>query len=84
MIYGLRRYDLDRCAALVDTAEVGEKVIVQGFMTHKSKIYLADVQDHMEHILTSLDMFSGIAENLINFTFNVSLLFPVVFLVRLY
>jgi hypothetical protein len=26
----------------------------------------------MEYILTSLDMFAGIAENLINFTFNVS------------
>jgi hypothetical protein len=26
----------------------------------------------MEYILTSLDMFASIAENLINFTFNVS------------
>lgn len=26
----------------------------------------------MEHILTSLDMFTDIAENLINYTFNVS------------
>ena len=31
----------------------------------------ADVHDHMEYILTSLDMFAGISENLINFTFNV-------------
>jgi hypothetical protein len=30
--------------------------------------------DHMEHVLTSLDMFEAIAENLINFTFNVSLI----------
>jgi hypothetical protein len=29
--------------------------------------------DHMEHVLTCLDMFGAIAENLINFTFNVSL-----------
>ena len=28
--------------------------------------------DHMEHILSSLDMFAGIAENLIDYTFNVS------------
>lgn len=32
----------------------------------------ADVHDHMEYILTSLDMFAGISENLINYTFNVS------------
>ena len=28
--------------------------------------------DHLEHVLTCLDMFGAIAENLINFTFNVS------------
>ena len=27
--------------------------------------------DHMDFALTSLDMFSGISENLINYTFNV-------------
>jgi hypothetical protein len=27
--------------------------------------------DHMEHVLASLDMFEAVAENLINFTFNV-------------
>jgi hypothetical protein len=31
----------------------------------------ADVHDHMEYILTSMDMFAGITENLINYTFNV-------------
>ncbi|KAH7911591.1 hypothetical protein BJ138DRAFT_1062811 [Hygrophoropsis aurantiaca] len=73
VIYGLRRYDLDRCAALVDPHGTHGNVPakVEGFMSHKSKIYLADVYDHMEYILTSLDMFAGIAENLINFTFNV-------------
>lgn len=40
VIYGLRRYDLDRCAALVDTTEVGMPVKVEGFMSHKAKIYL--------------------------------------------
>jgi len=39
-------------------------------MSHKAKIYLADVHDHMVYILTSLDMFSIVSENLINFTFN--------------
>ncbi|KAG2140989.1 hypothetical protein DEU56DRAFT_278126 [Suillus clintonianus] len=75
VIYGLRRYDEDRCAALLSSDEKeiqelrGEKV--KGFMTHKSKIYLADVHDHMEYILTSMDMFAGITENLINYTFNI-------------
>lgn len=36
------------------------------------EITQADVFDHMEHILSSLDMFAGIAENLIDYTFNVS------------
>lgn len=92
VVYGLRRYDVDRVAALSEKLEPGVKV--EGFMSHKAKIYLvrcvywiipsagvlicvtffrnkADVHDHMEYILTSLDMFAGISENLINFTFNV-------------
>ena len=40
LIYGLRRYDLDRCAALVDTSQPGSAVKVEGFMSHKAKIYL--------------------------------------------
>ncbi|KAJ7671546.1 magnesium transporter [Mycena polygramma] len=73
VIYGLRRYDDDRAAALVDTtAAENEGVKVRGFMSHKSKIYLADVFDHMEYILTSLEMFAGIGENLINYTFNMA------------
>ncbi|KAJ7116472.1 hypothetical protein C8R44DRAFT_792640 [Mycena epipterygia] len=73
VIYGLRRYDVDRAAALIDmTAEGNENAKVVGFMSHKSKIYLADVFDHMEYILTSLEMFAGIGENLINYTFNMA------------
>ncbi|KAJ3865714.1 magnesium transporter [Lentinula novae-zelandiae] len=73
VVYGLRRYDLDRAAALVDPSVAGNKDIkVVGFMSHKSKIYLADVYDHMEYILTSIEMFAGITENLINYTFNMS------------
>ena len=41
LIYGLRRYDVDRCAALVDTSDPANKdVQIIGFMSHKSKIYL--------------------------------------------
>jgi hypothetical protein len=91
LIYGLRRYDTDRCAALIDSSDpANADVKVVGFMSHKAKIYLvsakvlshmsntklspdkADVNDHMEYILNSLDMFSAITENLISYTFNVS------------
>ncbi|KAJ3503240.1 hypothetical protein NLJ89_g8521 [Agrocybe chaxingu] len=73
LVYGLRRYDVDRCAALVDSSDPANAgVPIVGFMSHKSKIYLADVYDHMEYILSSLDMFAGIAENLIGYTFNIA------------
>ncbi|EGN93721.1 hypothetical protein SERLA73DRAFT_63839 [Serpula lacrymans var. lacrymans S7.3] len=73
VIYGLRRYDVDRCAALVEHTPSNPKAAeVVGFMSHKSKIYLADVHDHMEYMLSSLDMFAGIAENLIDYTFNMA------------
>ncbi|KAJ3782239.1 magnesium transporter [Lentinula aff. detonsa] len=73
VVYGLRRYDLDRAAALVDQSLPANKDLkIVGFMSHKSKIYLADVYDHMEYILTSIEMFAGITENLINYTFNMT------------
>ncbi|TFK42066.1 magnesium transporter [Crucibulum laeve] len=73
LIYGLRRYDVDRCAALIDMSDpANANTKVVGFMSHKSKIYLADVFDHMEYILTSLDMFTSISENLIDYTFNLA------------
>lgn len=41
VIYGLRRYDVDRAAALIDTTATGsQNAKVSGFMSHKSKIYL--------------------------------------------
>lgn len=74
LIYGLRRYDVDRCAALLnaESPDGAPAEKVQGFMSHKAKIYLADVHDHIDYIISSLDMFESISENLINFTFNVS------------
>jgi Mg2+ and Co2+ transporter CorA len=41
--YGLRRYDVDRTAANIPDAERDPTKPVKGFMSHKSKIYLADV-----------------------------------------
>ncbi|KAI0042586.1 hypothetical protein FA95DRAFT_1610078 [Auriscalpium vulgare] len=70
LVHGLQLYDVDRCAALVDSNGEDEKVV--GFMSHKSKIYLADVHDHMEDVLSSVDMFADMAENLINYAFNMA------------
>lgn len=38
LVYGLRRYDVDRVAALEENIDPTRKV--QGYMSHKSKIYL--------------------------------------------
>jgi Mg2+ and Co2+ transporter CorA len=68
LIYGLRRYDQERCAAVAESSGslvAGEKV--PGFLSHKAKIYLADVHEHCEWIMTSFEMFEGICENLINY-----------------
>ncbi|KAJ7773670.1 hypothetical protein DFH07DRAFT_1057199 [Mycena maculata] len=73
LVYGLRRYDVDRCAALIDDsdpASQGKRVV--GFMSHKSKIYLADVLAQTEHILSTLDMIAGIGESLISYGFNMA------------
>ena len=41
LIYGLRRYDVDRCAALFAGGDKSfDSKIVKGYMTHKAKIYL--------------------------------------------
>ena len=41
LIYGLRRYDDDKCRALIDFSDpANEGVKVVGFMSHTSKIYL--------------------------------------------
>ncbi|KAG9075341.1 hypothetical protein FS749_012999, partial [Ceratobasidium sp. UAMH 11750] len=69
LVYGLRRYDLDRCKALAGSA--GREGEVVGYLSHQAKVYLADVHDHVEYIMSSLDMFTSISENLINYTFNI-------------
>ncbi|KAJ7045078.1 hypothetical protein C8F04DRAFT_1067632 [Mycena alexandri] len=73
LVYGLRRYDVDRCAALVDDSDPAMKgVPIVGFISHKSKIYLADVYDHTEYILSTLDMIAGIGESLTDYSFNMA------------
>ncbi|KAF7359434.1 CorA-like protein [Mycena sanguinolenta] len=96
MLYGLRRYDQDRCAAIglgndlpanrrqvhvdLNAMDSGLGVGVGaaahsargGYLSYNAKIYLADVYDHIDFVLTSLDMFAGISENLINYAFNMA------------
>ena len=72
LIYGLRRCNKDRCATLLDLDEASHTKVV-GFMSMKATVYLADVLDHMEHILTSLDMHGAMVENVVIFTVNVCL-----------
>ncbi|KAJ2935966.1 hypothetical protein H1R20_g1128, partial [Candolleomyces eurysporus] len=45
---------------------------VKGYLSYKSKVYLADVYDHMDFALSSLDSFSETTENLINYAFNIA------------
>lgn len=45
LVYGLRRYDLDRCIALVGSKSPDkDKDKVVGFMSHQSKVYLVSWQ----------------------------------------
>jgi len=67
LIYGLRRYYLERSAAV----QGGGKVAI-GYMSAKTKIYLTDVYDHIDFILVSLDMYNAMTENLIRFSFDMS------------
>lgn len=74
LVFGLRRYDRDRCVAVAASEGATELEIseIKGFMSHKAKIYLADVHDHVDYILSSMDLFTTQAENLISYTFNLS------------
>lgn len=42
LVYGLRRYDLDRAVALAASADPNANATnVKGFISHQSKVYLA-------------------------------------------
>ncbi|GAA5853031.1 hypothetical protein JCM8547_004778 [Rhodosporidiobolus lusitaniae] len=42
----------------------------KGFVSHEAKIYLGDVMDHVDSVLSSLELFGELSENLIAFVFN--------------
>ncbi|KAG9015242.1 hypothetical protein FRB90_004862 [Tulasnella sp. 427] len=73
LVYGLRHYDIDRCAALEASADGAPEpsiAKVVPFMSHQSKVYIADVHDHLEYVLSSLETYETISENLISYCFN--------------
>jgi len=70
VVYALRRWDVDHATALVDARSSPDGKKVDGFMTQRAKIYLADVHDHIAYVLASLDMFADVSKNLIAYTFN--------------
>ncbi|KAF8190242.1 hypothetical protein K438DRAFT_1676097 [Mycena galopus ATCC 62051] len=72
LVYGLRRYDIDRSTAVVDVSTSENGIRVAGFMSHKTLIYLADVHDQMEYVLSQLDVIAGIGQNLVDYTFNMT------------
>ncbi|GLB42205.1 putative corA-like Mg2+ transporter protein [Lyophyllum shimeji] len=87
MIEGIMTHDQQRCIALAEAGQPinpseqeqppfqqsGQQTQrVQGYFSFKAKTYMADVSDHMDFILTSLDMFAGISQNLINYAFNMA------------
>jgi len=87
LIYSLWHYDVDRTAACLDVpASESEKVVgymsnkamiylVGPFLHGLRWLHLlslqADVHDHIEYALASMDMYSAMAENLVNYSFNV-------------
>ncbi|KAJ7837328.1 hypothetical protein B0H14DRAFT_2589193 [Mycena olivaceomarginata] len=71
LVYGLRRYDTDRCAALVDDSDPefnGSPLSGGG----ADSLAQADVYDHTEYILSTLDMIAGIGESLTDYSFNMA------------
>lgn len=61
-----------RSARMMMSGQRPPKVV--GYFSYKAKVYLADVTDHMDFALSSLETFAGITENLIDYAFNVRLL----------
>ncbi|OCH89782.1 hypothetical protein OBBRIDRAFT_835543 [Obba rivulosa] len=54
--------------AITGRHETGAPLRAAGCMSQKSSC--VGIYNHMEYILTSLDMFAGISENLVNYTFQ--------------
>ncbi|KAJ7104383.1 hypothetical protein B0H15DRAFT_809799 [Mycena belliarum] len=86
VVEALRRYDKDRVAALLDLSAPGTKIVgfmsfkTITYLVRFSFVYLnynqacgcpqADVDEHMEHVLSQLDVIAADGQNLVDYTFN--------------
>ncbi|KAH8919530.1 hypothetical protein BT69DRAFT_1284743 [Atractiella rhizophila] len=41
-----------------------------GFISRETEVYLTDVADHIDSVLSSVDLFTALSQNLVDFTFN--------------
>jgi len=69
LVYGLRKFDVERTIAALDSSP---STGTTGYMSPKAKVYLADVADHLETVLSSLNQYSTMVDNLVDFAFNMS------------
>ncbi|THU93873.1 hypothetical protein K435DRAFT_967082 [Dendrothele bispora CBS 962.96] len=73
LLYDLIHYDRDRVAALMDTSLSANKdVAIVGYMSYNSKTLTTKTYSRMEGILSSMEMFARITENLIDYTSNMT------------
>ncbi|MBW0493814.1 hypothetical protein O181_033529 [Austropuccinia psidii MF-1] len=55
---------------LEDGQSIATSVPGGGFISSQARLYLSDVLDHIDSVLSSLELFSEFASNLVDFTFN--------------
>ncbi|KAG8743374.1 hypothetical protein FRC10_012178 [Ceratobasidium sp. 414] len=74
IVYGLRRYDRERCRGLAASQDVSTNV--KGFLSEETKVYLTDIYDHIRRpcsfVMLSLDTQSSTIRGLVSFTFNLT------------
>lgn len=66
LIITLKEFDTQR-DAFVSSDEHSK-----GYISPKAQVYLQDVEDHIDWVLSALDMYSNLATNMVNFSFNAS------------
>ncbi|KAL8280853.1 hypothetical protein RQP46_006857 [Phenoliferia psychrophenolica] len=70
LLQGIRNHDDIKAAAACHAADHPTDGKGLGFVSLNAKIYIEDVMEHVDSVMTSLDLFSDLAENLIAYTFN--------------
>ncbi|CDZ98009.1 Mg2 transporter protein, CorA-like/Zinc transport protein ZntB [Phaffia rhodozyma] len=71
LIVSLRQDDRERTRVARLVGGYGnESSRVAGYISREANIYLADVNDHIDSVLSSLEMFSNMATSIVDFIFN--------------